>query len=158
MFNFELGNYVTDQSTGFKGVIDGRAIWNTGNIQYSVRPKVSEEGKLPDSIWIDGDHLVVKAANNINSEYTDPRFKFDNGDQVKALLFDFKGTIVGQVQWLNGCLEYSVLCKKLDKENLMIFKVIAEQEITLVKAKAVPIQKRETGGPMKSAMRSECRA
>jgi len=161
MFNFKLGSYVTDAATGFEGVIDGRAVWNTGNVQYSVRPKMSEDGTLTDSQWVDGDHLQLSDGDKgVDSKYGAPEFKFDNGDQVKSTIFKFKGTIIGQIQWLNGCLEYSICSKELDKEQRGIFKTISEMEIKLIKPKAVKTPKRRTGGPMKSSMntRAESRA
>ncbi len=153
MFDFELGNYVVDGATCFKGVIDGRAIWNTGNIQYSVKPKVKDDGSMQDSMWIDGDHLKLQDGDNgVDSKYGNPAFKFDNGDEVKSTIFKFKGIVVGKIQWLNGCLEYSICSQKLDSEQKGVFKTIAEEELELVKPKAVKTKKRKFGGPVKSSM------
>jgi len=167
MFKIKLGKYVVDAASGFEGVVEGRCLWNTGNIQYSVQPKIKED-KKPDSMWIDGDHLVIhEDPTNPNaiaehkgvvSKYGHPNFLLDNGDEVKSTIFDFKGMVVGKIQWLNGCLEYSIAQKKLTKDHMIVYKTLAEEELELVKAKKVVTKQRNTGGPMSKVQKSERKA
>ena len=44
------------------------------------------------------------------------KFKFNLGDEVKDKVSGFKGVIVAQTMWLNGCARILVQSQDLDKE------------------------------------------
>ena len=41
-------------------------------------------------------------------------FKFNLGDEVESMVSGFKGIVVGRVQYLSGCLQYSVVARVQD--------------------------------------------
>jgi len=67
LFAIEMGAEVTDQVTGFKGVVTGRAEYLTGCRQYGVQPKMKKgEKSLPRQQWFDEDRLIKKPAKKRN--------------------------------------------------------------------------------------------
>lgn len=62
MFKIELGSYVEDIITGFKGYVTGRADYVTGCNTYLVQPD-NDKGKnvYPDNQWIDEHRLKVNS-------------------------------------------------------------------------------------------------
>lgn len=55
----KLGNAVRDTVTGFIGIATARVEYINGCVQYAVTPKVSADGKLPDSVYFDFQRLLV---------------------------------------------------------------------------------------------------
>ena len=49
----ELGNKVRDLVTGFEGIATARIEYINGCIQYCVKPKISEDGKMVDGEYLD---------------------------------------------------------------------------------------------------------
>ncbi|MCK4789207.1 MAG: hypothetical protein KAV87_36025 [Desulfobacteraceae bacterium] len=145
MFVFDLGDYVKDEATGFEGRINGRAIWDTGNIQYSIKPMVKDDGQMPNGHWIDGDHLAVIPGRSIKSNYGNPLFVFNIGDKVKSVLIPFSGHVKGCVQWINGCLEYIVVSSELN-DGKSVQDWFCETELEKI-ADPVPRETRKCGGP-----------
>lgn len=149
MFKFKMGIYVTDIATNFEGIINGRVVWDDGCIQYSVKPPVRDGGDMLDGRWVDGDYFCIDKNKGVTSKYGDPNFKFSNGDKVKSIIVPFEGTITGQFQYLNGCLEYRVTSKSLH-EGHPIHEVFPETEL---KSTGRPVKRetRITGGPDKKS-------
>lgn len=147
MFDFELGTFVTDNVTGFAGIINGRVDWDTGNLQYSVKPRVKENGDMSDGRYIDGDNFLVDNERSVACAHGDPDFQFENGQKVRSLKTPFKGTISSRVQSLNGCLHYQVTGDTLEK-GAEVTEFLSETEIELI-PDAQPVQRetRRTGGP-----------
>lgn len=145
MFEFKLGEYVIDEATGFEGRINGRVVWDTGNIQYSVKPKVKESGEMGTGHWLDGDYLKAVPEKSLVSKYGEPEFQFSNGEKVKSILVPYFGRVKALAQWLNGCLEYVVVNEQLEK-GATITEWFGETELESV---APPIKRetRLTGGP-----------
>ncbi len=56
---FEMGVKVTDRVTGFTGAVAGRTEYFNGYVQYLVKPRVDDEGKMQDAHWIDSQQLEV---------------------------------------------------------------------------------------------------
>ena len=55
----KLGDKVRDKITGFEGVATAKVEYLTGCIQFCVKPKVTEEGKMPTGEYIDDIQLEV---------------------------------------------------------------------------------------------------
>jgi len=150
MFEFNLGTFVTDKSTGFCGVIIGRVRWNSGAIQYSVQPPVKEgETSMPDSIWIDGDYFEVDEERGVASAWGAPDFLFDLGTKVKSIHTPLVGYVTGQCQCLNGCLRYTVTSNTLHEGN----KVVSWFDETSIESlnKSISQEERTSGGPSSSS-------
>lgn len=57
--HIEMGNKVRDLVTGLEGIVTGRAEYLNGCVQYSVKPPVGADGKMPEAWWLDEAQLVV---------------------------------------------------------------------------------------------------
>jgi len=54
-----LGKTATDKVTGFTGVITSVVYYISGCTQYCVLPKMKDDGKFPDGMYIDYQRLDV---------------------------------------------------------------------------------------------------
>jgi hypothetical protein len=71
MQTFPLGATVTDQLTGFRGVVTGFVYYISGCNQALVQPRVKSDGDFVESQWFDAQRLVV--------DDTVPAVTLDNG-------------------------------------------------------------------------------
>lgn len=55
----ELGQEVRDVVTGFAGIAVSRLEFLNGCVQYCVKPKAGDDGKMPEGEWIDIQQLEV---------------------------------------------------------------------------------------------------
>lgn len=55
---FELGEKVEDLASGVQGIAIGRIEYMNGCVQYLVKPRAGEDGKMPDGHWIDDAQLI----------------------------------------------------------------------------------------------------
>lgn len=62
LWMFKLGVKVTDSVTGFSGTITARVEYLNGCRQYGVAPRISNDGKKPDSEYFDEERLFLGAA------------------------------------------------------------------------------------------------
>jgi len=147
MFEFELGMYVEDKVTGFSGIINGRAIYDTGCIQYSVKPKVKQDGVMSEAFFIDGDYLVVDPERSVESRHGDPSFTFELGVHVCSTKTPFKGYISAQNQCLNGCIQYLIVSDKLGEDGCPVNVWHDETELVVTTVASV-VQERRTTGAM----------
>lgn len=62
-FQFDLGQVVDHEITGYCGTVMGQAHYYSGCLQYLVKPRMTEEdtknNKMPDGEWIDENQLVL---------------------------------------------------------------------------------------------------
>jgi len=73
--------------------------------------------------------------------------KFNFGDEVKEIITGFKGVVAARFSYMNGCVRYQVVPRKL-KDNLpQDGQTFDQEQLTLVKAGAVKIVAKPTGGP-----------
>ena len=80
--------------------------------------------------------------------------KIELGDKVKCKVTGFVGTVVAEMKFLNGCIQYAV-ASKVGKDNKMPEEnYIDSQSLTIVrKMKPKPVEEEEedygepTGGP-----------
>jgi hypothetical protein len=82
-----------------------------------------------------------------------PAFKFSNGDEVKDKITGFKGIIVAQTRWLNGCIRYLIQPQTLRDGKTIEGESIDEGQLDLIKA-VKPVKKeagkKDIGGPFPS--------
>jgi len=75
--------------------------------------------------------------------------KFDLGDKVKCQVTGHAGIVIALNIWLNGCKQYCVK-GKIDKDKKVPDgEWIDEGQLVLVKANALVVKKKPTGGPNK---------
>lgn len=76
-------------------------------------------------------------------------YRFSLGDKVKDLVSGFTGIAFARYEYLNGCIRYEVAPDKLGKTgDVMDGRVFDESQLTLVKALAVKVPPKDTGGPV----------
>lgn len=73
-------------------------------------------------------------------------FKFNVGDDVKDTLTGYKGVIEARTEWLNGCIRYQVLSRKLKDGKVQDAHVFDEQQLAIIKT-AKPKEPAFRGGP-----------
>lgn len=154
-----IGKYVRDGLSGFEGYINGIGIWDTGCVQYSIKPRTEKYGKMSEGHWIDPNFLVDLSIEELHDkekdgefypplEFNDKyKFEFNNGDQVKSIKTPAEGIVIGQVRWINGCNQYWVRGLKLSRDGKQISWWLDEAEAKLIKTKKVKQETRKTGGP-----------
>lgn len=66
----KLGQKVKDKVTGFEGITTARVEYLNGCIQFCVKPKVSDDGKMPEGQYLDiaqlefvDDGISIKSSN-----------------------------------------------------------------------------------------------
>ena len=59
MKDIELGQTVRDKVTGFKGIAITKCKYLNGCIQYSIQPRVNDNGEIPKDQWIDEQQLEI---------------------------------------------------------------------------------------------------
>lgn len=71
------------------------------------------------------------------------------GDKVKCKITGFKGIAVARTEFINGCIQWSVLPKG-DKSNKMPEEIgIDEQSLEIIKIPKRKVKKKENGGPIR---------
>lgn len=55
----KLGQRVKDKVTGFEGIATAKVIYLNGCVQFCVKPKVDEKGKMVEGEYIDEEQLEV---------------------------------------------------------------------------------------------------
>lgn len=55
----QLGQRLKDKVTGFEGIASGKAEYLTGCTQWSLQPKVKEDGSFIEGRWFDEGRLVI---------------------------------------------------------------------------------------------------
>lgn len=81
-------------------------------------------------------------------------FKFGMGDEVRDSITSFKGVVISQTRWFNGCVRYIVQSQKLTKDNKPgEGEPFDEAQLELVKAKKAKVitavAAKPPGGPRK---------
>lgn len=56
----DYGQRVTDDVTGFKGLVTAITQYQHGCLRVCVQPKADKEGKIPEAQWIDEPQLTGK--------------------------------------------------------------------------------------------------
>ena len=75
------------------------------------------------------------------------------GDKVRCRLTGFTGIAVAKTEFINGCVQWSILTK-VDKSNKMPEEVgVDEQSLEIITPKKRAIKKKESGGPITRGLR-----
>lgn len=65
-FKFGFGDLVKDKVTGFQGIVVGQLAYNTGCLQYDVRPPVNEKGEHQCGLWLDEASMEIVTPNKVS--------------------------------------------------------------------------------------------
>jgi hypothetical protein len=63
----EMGDLVQDLITGFSGIVTAKTEWFNGCIRYALQGP-TQEGKIPESQWVDEPQLIVIKKQAINRQ------------------------------------------------------------------------------------------
>lgn len=81
------------------------------------------------------------------------------GDKVRCIHTGFEGTAVCKLEFINGCIQWSIL-PKLDKKSKTMKEGIMPDEVSIdskslkiVTKKKKPVEKKVLGGPMRRDIR-----
>lgn len=75
-------------------------------------------------------------------------FQHQLGDKVKDKVTGYEGIVIARSEYLNGCIRYGVQRDKLTKEGKpQESEWFDEKQLAIVKAKAVNVEVKRTGGP-----------
>ena len=66
----KLGQKIRCKVTGFEGIATAKCEYLNGCIQFAVKPKMTEDGKMPDAIYIDVEQLEVVNEKPIKTKRT----------------------------------------------------------------------------------------
>lgn len=67
----QLGNKVEDVVTGLQGIASSKVEYLNGCVQFGVKPRVGEDGKMPDAVYIDVQQLIY-LGEGVLIEQVDP--------------------------------------------------------------------------------------
>jgi hypothetical protein len=148
MSGIAIGDIAKDIVTGFRGAVI--AEYNT---QFNVRrlalasQKLNKEGLPLESQWFDETILTLVKPDVVPS--VPPVYNpFDYLDEVEDTITGFKGKVVGDIRYINGCVKLSLLPMEM-KDGLPQDAVdFSVQRLTLVKKTESPVVPARTGGPM----------
>ena len=74
------------------------------------------------------------------------------GDKVRCKYSGFKGIVVGEYKFINGCVQYAILPKCKDSNEPPKEEAIDSQSLEIIE-KHKPIIKEENGGPNRRGIR-----
>lgn len=159
MTEIKLGSIVTDLQSGYEGTATARVELFSGNVQYTVTPKVkSGSEKFPEQVNFDAATLKVKG-KGISELTTAPQAcEINIGDEVQCIVSGFKGIASMKSTFMNGCIYFDVTkpenaTKKTAAESCFI----SSTRLKIVKAKKVTpikVSPKAPGGPNTRAMRA----
>ena len=75
-------------------------------------------------------------------------FKFGLGKEVKDIVTGFKGIIIARVEYLNGCMQYCIEPKKINKDGSMIKPPYIDEGQLKITGKGIYVKPKKTGGVM----------
>lgn len=153
-FKFKNGQKVIETITGLVGIIDMQTVKSTGNLQYSVQPKIKEgENTRPEGWFIDEDSLELLEDNNPDKGTYNQEFKYALGLQVKDGISGFSGVIDRAGLYLNGCVQYLVKGKYIEKLDKVASLWVDESHIVVNEQEPLNpnFPKDRTGGPATSS-------
>lgn len=78
---FEHGTLVSDQLTGFTGLITGYADYMTGCAQYLIQPRGVDNTQYPEAKWFDEGRLIMKQEKSFDPKNVQAE---DNGCDYTA--------------------------------------------------------------------------
>lgn len=144
----DFGKYGIDKVNGFSGTIVAAVLWDRGNMQYSLKPKVSDDGKQTDAFWCDTDFIELGSEIVSIKNRSYDNFIFENGDLVANIKNGFKGFVSGLAIFISGCKQYYLVSMYLE-EGKEVGQWVDEQEIKMIKSRKIKTAKNceTSGGP-----------
>ena len=142
-----LGSIVKDHVTGFTGVAENRATFLYGCDRYCIQPKISEDGKIPESAMIDEPQLEVLDEAPVMIEPAPKPHLVELGAYVLDPVREQWGTVTGRAAYLNGCSRILLEPKQVHGQDHIKSWWVDEQQVAPVEQK--PDKKR--GGPARSS-------
>jgi len=152
-----------DAVSGFKGTINAVCEQFHGGRQYSLKPPVGDDNKMPDGHWVD--EGLLKMPSNLpdgekavspNDYFTQHTvdFKYELGDKVECVLSGFEGRVDTRALWADGCILYLLVPKHNPKEKFNRGIWFNEAELKLLKSGkdiTSKVEIRRTGGITESS-------
>jgi hypothetical protein len=146
-----IGDTAKDNISGYQGFVT-MLVWPfQGQPQAVIVPTgTDEKGHPHDGHQFDLNQIQVLEKCENPTEFTEPKFHI--GQQVKDKLTPFKGTVIAQILYQNGCWRYNVQPNKLGKSKLPAeYKTLDSDRLAPAQGKAVPTDAtpptKRTGGP-----------
>ncbi len=142
-----FNSLVRHKMTGFEGVVVGRIEHMWDCIRYEVQPKVTKDGKLPESIMLGGPGLQIIAPpdNDIPPVIETPN-AFEFNVKVRHIITGFTGIIVACMKRARSGNRYVIQPDKLD-ENGNIRETESFDEEDLIQIDPPPKPKKKDNGP-----------
>jgi hypothetical protein len=69
------------------------------------------------------------------------------GDRARDRITGFTGIVIGKTEWLNKCSRFGLQAEKLDGGKVVDAQWFDSEQVELVKAGVIVINKLKTGGP-----------
>ncbi len=144
----ELGDTVRDKITGFEGIAIEMATYLNGCVQFEVQPPINKEGKIPDSVWIDEQQLVVIEVSEIEVKVIPKEvIMIELGNEVRDTLLGFEGIAISRNISITGYIQYEVQPKKDKEDKLPDSAYVNAKFLEVTKAKNEKKKpKKEDGG------------
>ena len=148
-YGIKLGMKVKDKVTGFEGMVVHLYFPMHDAEKVGIQAPLKADGTLGESYTIDAVGVMINAMDTGISPI-DSQPLYNNGDVVRSKIQKVKGTIVGVVVYLNGCVNYTV-CQHMPKggktQDYPDVKM-KEGAIELIKKAKNPVKQQKAGGPM----------
>jgi len=73
-------------------------------------------------------------------------FKFELGKEAKDIVTGFKGIITARVEYLNGCMQYCIEPKKINKDGSMIKAPYIDESQLKIVGEGIYVKPKRNGG------------
>ncbi len=130
----ELGDLAKDLLSGFTGVVKSISKYEHNCDVIGLQPQELRDGKPIPTEFFDAPGVEVVKKQVISCGLIPMPMIFNFDDMVKDTVTDFKGTVIGYCQWLNGCTRVAVQTAKLKDGNPVDFAWFPMTQLKLVKA------------------------
>lgn len=144
-----LGKTCKDVITGATGICNAILLQFNGNIMVGIMPAIAgdstQEAKYHDVNTVD----IID--NGISDRVVQPNSggDFTLGAKVKDRVSGFKGTITSASWFVSGCIQFSVVSDKTDKDTgRPVEELLLSDRLEIVKTAAIKeVVQTRTGGP-----------
>lgn len=79
--------------------------------------------------------------------------KIQLGNKVRCIYTGFKGTVIAKTEYINGCVQFSIVPKVSKKEKYPDDIEIDERSLELVHKRSVKIIKKRLGGAVRTGIK-----
>lgn len=160
-FKINLGDKVSDNISGFSGVVVSATQWLHNCNTYSVKPTKLLKGVPIENQSFDELMLTVIERDFVKADSRNNDFKFELGDTVKSVMEGYTGIITARCKWFTGCNNYSLKSTELNHEGKPTDNIWYEQDNLILVAKNPWFEQEEevkqakqvnTGGPVQQCL------